>query len=99
VFYGTVHNGGVDGKRQFKNCLKLTNVPIILRRRSVRAVMRVALVAMLYGWSFPVALIGESDLGGTVALVDRRARLADDVWAVRSDRSVEFVECRAAGSG
>ena len=31
--------------------------------------------------------------GGTVALVDRRARLADDVWVVWSDRSVEFVEC------
>jgi hypothetical protein len=30
---------------------------------------------------------------GTVALVDRRARLADDVWVVWSDRSVEFVEC------
>jgi hypothetical protein len=30
---------------------------------------------------------------GTVALVDRMARLADDVWVVWSDRSVEFVEC------
>jgi hypothetical protein len=30
--------------------------------------------------------------GGTVALIDRMARPADDVWAVRSDRCGQFVE-------
>ena len=36
-------------------------------------------------------------LKGTVALIDRMARPADDVWAVRSDRCGQFVErCRDA---
>jgi hypothetical protein len=33
-------------------------------------------------------------LDGTVALIDRRARPADDIWAVRSDRCDQFVERR-----
>jgi hypothetical protein len=34
---------------------------------------------------------------GAVALIDRMARPADDVWAVRSDRCGQFVErCRDA---
>jgi hypothetical protein len=41
--------------------------------------------------------LGEGVIDGTVALIDRMARPADDVWAVRSDRCGQFVErCRDA---